>query len=131
MLQKTLAIFLVLIMTLPSALKFAILVDFKINQDFIAKVLCINKEEPELQCNGKCHLKKQLDKVEPPVEDKNLPAQKTQRLELTFFITKEGYLLEKKVNIHNIKTVIGNKNPFFTDSYINEIFHPPRTSFFI
>ena len=35
---------------------------FKLNQDFIANELCINKEKPELNCHGKCHLNNELKK---------------------------------------------------------------------
>lgn len=35
-------------------------VEYALNKDYIAKVLCINKDEPELKCNGMCHLNKQL-----------------------------------------------------------------------
>jgi hypothetical protein len=37
-------------------------VEYLVNQDYIAEFLCINKEKPELQCNGKCHLVKELEK---------------------------------------------------------------------
>ncbi len=37
-------------------------VDYMLNQGYIANFLCINKDKPELQCNGKCHLVKQLEK---------------------------------------------------------------------
>ena len=37
---------------------------FFINQDFIAAELCENKDAPELECNGKCYLKKELKKDE-------------------------------------------------------------------
>lgn len=37
-----------------------ILADFLINQESIAQVECINKAKPELNCNGKCHLKETL-----------------------------------------------------------------------
>lgn len=33
---------------------------YLLNQEEITELFCINKAEPELQCNGKCHLKKQL-----------------------------------------------------------------------
>jgi hypothetical protein len=36
--------------------------DFIINQDFIARVLCINKENKPLHCKGHCYLSKQLKK---------------------------------------------------------------------
>lgn len=36
--------------------------EYVLNQDYIAEFLCINKDEPQLQCNGKCHLAKQIEK---------------------------------------------------------------------
>lgn len=36
------------------------LVYYELNIDYIIETYCINKEKPELQCNGKCHLAKQL-----------------------------------------------------------------------
>ena len=39
-----------------------ILAKFYANQDYIAKNLCENRNRPELHCNGKCCLKKKLDK---------------------------------------------------------------------
>lgn len=39
-----------------------IIVDYMLNKEFIAKNFCENKNKPKMHCNGKCHLKKQLDK---------------------------------------------------------------------
>lgn len=39
-----------------------IIVHFKLNQNTIEKEFCVNKTKPELQCHGKCHLKKELEK---------------------------------------------------------------------
>ena len=39
-------------------------VEYVLNQDYIAEFLCINKDKPELQCQGKCHLMKELEKQE-------------------------------------------------------------------
>ncbi|WP_303316641.1 hypothetical protein Q4Q34_07500 [Flavivirga abyssicola] len=33
---------------------------FQLNIDYIIETYCVNKEKPELQCNGKCHLANQL-----------------------------------------------------------------------
>lgn len=41
-----------------------IVTDYLINIEYITKVFCINKERPKMNCNGKCHLKKQLQKDE-------------------------------------------------------------------
>jgi len=37
--------------------------EYVLDYDYIATILCINKEELELKCNGKCYLKDQLSKV--------------------------------------------------------------------
>lgn len=42
----------------------AYLTYFKMNQEEIAKAHCVNKGKPELECNGQCHLKKELEKVQ-------------------------------------------------------------------
>ena len=36
------------------------LVYFELNIDSIIQKYCVNKDKPEFQCNGKCHLAKQL-----------------------------------------------------------------------
>lgn len=35
-----------------------------INQAEITELFCVNKEKPKLECNGKCHLAKELVKVD-------------------------------------------------------------------
>lgn len=37
-------------------------VEYLLNQDYISEFLCVNKDQPKLQCNGKCYLVKQLEK---------------------------------------------------------------------
>lgn len=41
-----------------------IIVHFKLNQQAIERDFCINKNQPELECHGKCHLKKELQQTE-------------------------------------------------------------------
>ena len=38
-------------------------IDYIVNYDYISNVLCENKAKPELKCNGKYHLAKQLANV--------------------------------------------------------------------
>jgi hypothetical protein len=38
-------------------------IDYAVNYEYISKVLCENKAKPKLQCNGKCHLMKELAKA--------------------------------------------------------------------
>jgi hypothetical protein len=39
------------------------LVEYAVNYDYISKVLCVNKSKPELHCNGKCYLSKEIAKT--------------------------------------------------------------------
>lgn len=50
------------------------LVEYCLRKDYIAKVLCINKEKPELKCNGKCHLTEQLKAEMEDEEDSPFPS---------------------------------------------------------
>ncbi|MGL4582629.1 MAG: hypothetical protein ACRCVU_06565 [Flavobacterium sp.] len=38
-------------------------VEYVVNYDYVATVLCENVDKPELQCNGKCHVAKELKQV--------------------------------------------------------------------
>jgi hypothetical protein len=42
--------------------QFVIMLEYKINFSYVANVLCENRDKPEMHCNGKCHLRKQLEK---------------------------------------------------------------------
>ena len=58
-----------------------------VNYDYIVTNLCENKSKPELKCNGKCHLTKQLAKAsesssENSPEKKRYPSEQT---EIVFF----------------------------------------------
>ena len=41
-----------------------IFADYELRKDFIIKNYCINKNRPELHCDGKCYLAEQLKKAE-------------------------------------------------------------------
>jgi len=42
---------------------------FELNIDYIIDTYCINKDEPEMACNGKCHLSKMITPTETPAGD--------------------------------------------------------------
>jgi hypothetical protein len=59
--------------------------EYIVNYEYISKVLCVNKEKPKMQCNGKCHLMKELAKSsenEKPISDKKII---TPEFEVLFF----------------------------------------------
>lgn len=104
--------------------KFIIVADYVVNQDFIAKTLCENKNKPKLKCNGKCHLAKQLAKQEK--KEKPTSSSK-EKFETVYFqsINQES----NKANLILVEEE--NKNSFaYTENRINtvlnSIFQPPR-----
>ncbi len=42
--------------------KCVIVLDYQWNKDYIAKYLCVNRDKPEMKCEGKCYLCKKLKK---------------------------------------------------------------------
>lgn len=47
---------------------------FKANQSYVARYLCINRNNPKMKCNGKCFLMKKL-KAGQKQSNQNLPRQ--------------------------------------------------------
>ena len=67
--KRYLSIALLFCFLTPLFLKVGILTNYIIQYKFYVEVLCVNKNKPELKCNGKCHLAKELKTVdEEPVK---------------------------------------------------------------
>ncbi len=82
------AIALCLVMIVSSLQNFMLYSSFKLNQDFISKVLCINVDKPEMNCNGQCHLMKTLEKAKGQPENSQSSNQiSNERIQL--FITDD------------------------------------------
>jgi hypothetical protein len=60
-----------------------IVLEYQINKEYIAAVLCVNKSKPQLKCEGSCYLQKNLKKAEQP---ENQSAEKTFKADLTLFV---------------------------------------------
>ncbi|HSD13512.1 MAG TPA: hypothetical protein VLB74_02570 [Flavobacterium sp.] len=100
-------------------------VEYVLNYDYIVKELCENKAKPEMKCNGKCHLMKELAKV----SENDNPASKDKK---TFHTEFEILFLEKSPSfeIVNLNTPVQEKiNERYNDLYVYEnpiaVFHPP------
>ena len=84
--------------------------------------LCENKDQPELQCNGKCHLKK-VSKSQN--KDQKTPKSIIDFKELILFSnTIEDFVFKQKEYLKK-STLIDYQNLYsFTDT--NDCFHPPQ-----
>jgi len=94
---------------------------FKINQDYIAKNLCVEKEVENNTCQGCCHLKKELEKKE--TQDKANPNHKEQKLQINFFsipsYSCSRFSLSQKIPFYFIR------HSHLMD-FLSDIFHPPQ-----
>jgi len=99
-------------------------IEYKINKERIAKVLCVNKDKVEMQCNGKCHLKKQLRKANNESSEQPLPTPTSSKtLELTTLLFERTLQCLNPIQIS--KTIVFYIENYQT-IYINSIFHPPK-----
>ena len=120
--MKKILFLLALIMLLKPVLP---VIDYVVNYEYISKVLCINKAKPKLQCNGKCHLMKELAKTsesEKPISSNKKIA--TQELEVLFFEEINSF---KITSIFFDKKQIVNNNYSDLYYYLNSdsVFRPP------
>lgn len=94
---------------------------YLLNKDFIARVLCINKEKPKMQCEGKCYLSKKLKEQEQ--QDQQAPHLKKEKYEV------QPCHIEQVCYLEPIAALVTNH--YNTDSvscftrYPSEVFHPP------
>ncbi len=51
-----------LIMALQSFSLLFVQLEFSVNQPYIARVLCMNRDKPQIKCDGKCFLTKELSR---------------------------------------------------------------------
>jgi len=59
--KQIITVFLMLIWLCQLSGRYIVMLDFYVNQDYIAKNLCVNRNKPEMHCNGKCHLTKKMN----------------------------------------------------------------------
>jgi hypothetical protein len=70
--NRFLAYFLVVLMLLQSFGRELLVLDYELNKAQVTELYCVNKARPQLHCNGKCHLARQLRKTEG--SDQKAPA---------------------------------------------------------
>lgn len=100
-------------------------VDYIVNYDYITKVLCENKAKPELKCNGKCHLMKEMasqSEKENPLQNNKKVA--TSESEVLFF-QEIATLQFSQVFIHNTSINLDHYSNQYFHLNSSNVFHPP------
>ncbi|SHL76354.1 hypothetical protein [Flavobacterium xinjiangense] len=99
--------------------------EYAVNYEYISKVLCINKDKPKMQCNGKCHLMKELAKAQEGEKQtsSNKKNVAVDTVDLILDIKNDFSLF---VYNGNAKTTIHSKfSNLYSHLNLYSIFHPP------
>ena len=94
---------------------------FEMNQNYIAKELCVNKDKPQMHCNGKCYLMKKLKQAQDKEQKQERSSQKVQLQEAivsTPFIFKQYAFASI-----NLRVPLTTGIPV---TQMMSIFHPPQ-----
>lgn len=97
--------------------------EYMVRRDFIIQNLCINKNEPEKQCHGKCHLEKQLSKEVEGSDNNNLPPVPQDEKKVM-----SEYLVSKPADNHPLQVEVVAGPAYlgsYSFQYVPYIFHPP------
>ncbi|WP_223034940.1 hypothetical protein [Hanstruepera marina] len=123
--QKITTYVLVVILLAHNINTFVIVGDFLANQEFIAKTLCIQKDNQQ-GCNGKCHLKKQLAQNETGTDGK-APVQESKRQVLdVFFITDINSVDAQFISFYINKNRVFYQTPIISETTLSVDTPPPN-----
>lgn len=107
---------------------FCPLVEYTLNKAYIAQTLCENKNKPELQCEGKCHLAKEITKANDAGEKENKPV--APRINFDNDCSYLNPLADRAKHLQNLNSLFEPASAApFTSAVIADIFHPPRYIF--
>ena len=99
------------------------IIDFKINQNYIAARLCQNRNRPKLHCNGNCVLMKKMRQQEK--QEQNVPGPVKIEISSVLFASRISFS-----SVDNGLPLISKSSfPFFNTGKpvdrSSPIFHPP------
>lgn len=97
-----------------------ILAEYMLNQEYIARVLCVNKTKPEMGCNGQCHLMKQMEKETKKEQNGNAVKDKYEVVIAAIHLQSapQPYLT-------SLKIFTAYRSGFPVDP-LTAVFHPPQ-----
>ncbi len=124
--KKLISIFLFTIFIMQSTSTLWILSSFYLQQDYIAKNLCINRFNQKSTCKGKCHLKKQFQAKEK--HEQKLPQIKTQK-EIELFFQKHSDITILCKNFENLEKLNTPYCNFYLSEFGLSIFQPPKYTY--
>ncbi|MDR6781748.1 hypothetical protein ABIE26_001764 [Pedobacter africanus] len=121
MLLKPLSILLLFSLLSANCSNLFVYLGFEANRNYISKELCINRDKPEMHCNGKCYLMKKLKQAQEKEEKQERQSQKVQ--------IQDAVVFQKLVCTSPVKHLRPSRAaeiPFALPRHEAAIFHPPK-----
>lgn len=101
--------------------------DYMVNYDYIVNTLCENKDKPEMHCNGKCYLTKELAKASEP-DGQHPNDGKISKTEIPQVLISEN-IIEFNLAIESEfcpPEKVGYLPVLFSSLFVSKIIHPPK-----
>ncbi len=100
-------------------------IEYAVFKDYIAKNLCVNRDKPKSCCQGKCHLKKQIEKsAEASDTEEKSSARKILSQEVqAFLISPVSIPKTTEINLPYWTSI----EIIHTTQVVSSIFVPPQT----
>lgn len=126
MLNRCLAILLLVALIGSTFSRVFVYAGFEANQSYIAKVLCVNKERPWMHCNGRCYLMKKL-KAATDKEKKQQEKENLNRVATSFFKVPFQMVFTEPLILQAQQFRFPTYHYRYNSSYIETIFRPPKS----
>ena len=125
-LKSYIAFFLLALVSIKTLLVPVMHLDFELRKEHIFKNLCENRFTPQLHCDGKCYLAKQLHKVaqdharnETEKQSENIKKSWLDVFEVSYFLENTFGKTPKTPQISS------NYLAYFSSDFFDAILHPP------
>lgn len=99
-----------------------LLLNYRVNKEFIIENFCENTDRPEMHCNGKCHLKKQIEQEQNQRSENPVSAESVS-LVLAFEELQDFRFIPV------VNSTSNNERPYFFRNYsmhLVGVFRPPQ-----
>jgi len=101
------------------------IVEYVVLYDYIKNELCVNKDMPELECNGKCHLKKELAKASNTSENGKDSKHFSVETSIVFYQEIDENFSFKPLFCLHKSQITSNYNLCYSHLETNSVFRPP------
>ncbi len=111
---------------LQPASKMIIAIQFYINQEQIAQIMCVNRNKPEVLCNGKCVLTSLLKKSDQS-EKQQIPSSQKDKFDHWIVSFPSVQVLENRVHVFKKENTLKfNYSHIIGSAHLKEVVHPPE-----